>query len=121
MARIEIVSEMLDGGIHVVKTSGKLDVFSYLELKQFLETLGTATPDLKVVVDLSATEYIASSGWSVLLSRRKGLKLSGGNLSICGLSDETKRVYDSMRISTILPSAATVHEAVRLLVDEQPA
>jgi anti-anti-sigma factor len=115
MARIEIVLEKLDGGIHVVKTSGKLDVFSYLELKQFLETLGTATPDLKVVVDLSATEYIASSGWSVLLSRRKGLKLSGGDLSICGLSDETRRVYDSMRIQTILPSANSVKEAALLL------
>jgi anti-sigma B factor antagonist len=115
MARIDISMEKLPDGIHVVKPSGKLDVFSYLELKQVLETLSAATRDLKVVVDLSATEYIASSGWSVLLSRRRSLKIVGGDLSICGLTDETKRVYDSMKIHTILPVADTVTQAAQLL------
>ncbi len=117
MARIEIAS-VLAGDIQVVKSSGKLDVFSFTELKQFLEALA---PNLKVVVDLSETEYIASSGWSVLLSRRRTLKSSGGDLAISGLNAETKRVYDSMRISTMLPMAPTVEQAAQLLAGEGKA
>jgi len=118
MARIEISSEVLADGIHVVKPAGKLDVFSFGELKQFFDTLSSATKEIRIVVDLSAVEYVASSGWSVLLSRRRILKLSGGDLTICGLSEEAKRVYDSMKIHTILPVANTPVEAARLMVGQ---
>jgi anti-sigma B factor antagonist len=115
MERIEISSERLPDGIQVVRPKGRLDVFSYLELKQVLERLNAATSDLRVVVDLSATDYIASSGWSVLLSRRRNLKVAGGDLSICGLTEETRRIYDSMKIQSVLPVAETVSEAAQLL------
>jgi anti-anti-sigma factor len=64
---------------------------------------------------LSQVDFIASSGWSVLLARRKLSKLSGGELLICGMNADMERVYRSMRISTLLPSLADIARATKYL------
>ena len=114
--RIEISEELLDGGVQLVKPAGKLDVFTFIELKKYFEELCARQPQgLRVVVDLSAVEYIASSGWSVLLSRRQAIQRQDGDLSIHGMNENLQRVYDSMRIDRMLPSAPSRSEAVGLL------
>jgi len=70
--RIEISEEQIVGGIQLVKPVGKLDVVHLHRPEEYFEELCARMPQgLKVVVDLSGVEYIASSGWSVLLSRRR--------------------------------------------------
>jgi anti-sigma B factor antagonist len=116
MQRIEITEETLEGGFRLVKPVGKLDVFSFIDLKKYFEELCAREPQgLMVVVDLTGVEYIASSGWSVLLSRRQAIQRLRGDLSIFGMNDNLKRVYDSMRIGRMLPSAVTLEEAKGLL------
>lgn len=100
-----------------LRLSGKLDVFSFVKLKKFLEGVSAQDPAAKLAVDLGKVEYIASSGWSVLLARRKLGKLTGGDLVICGLNAELKRVYDSMRISPLLPVAPDLDAACALLTE----
>jgi anti-anti-sigma factor len=115
MARLEISEEIIGGNIHVLSPKGKLDVFSFVELRAHFEDLSQRDKKALVVVDLSGVEYVASSGWSVLLSRRKLVKLAGGDLSVCGMSDEIKRVYESMKIQKLLPSAPSAAAAAKLL------
>ena len=116
MKRIEINEELLEGGIQLVKPVGKLDVFTFIDLKKYFEELCARMPQgLQVVVDLSGVEYIASSGWSVLLSRRQAIQRQAGNLSVFGMNDNLRRVYDSMKIDRMLPSAIGREDAVRLL------
>ena len=115
MQRIEIQSEVMPDGTRVVKPIGKLDVFTFTELKKYFEELCSQAKDVMVVVDLSAVVYIASSGWSVLLSRRQALRRLGGDLSIFGLSSDIKRVYESMKIDKMLPAGETVADATKLL------
>jgi anti-anti-sigma factor len=119
--RIEISEEQIVGGIQLVKPVGKLDVFTFIDLKKYFEELCARMPQgLKVVVDLSGVEYIASSGWSVLLSRRQAIQRQAGDLSVFGMNDNLRRVYDSMKIDRMLPSAAGQEDAVRLLKVVQP-
>ena len=99
----------------MVKPMGQLDVFTFVEFKKYFEELCAQAKDIWVVVDLSAVEYIASSGWSVLLSRRLAFKRLGGNLSIFGLKDDIRRVYDSMKIHKMLPAAENIADATKLL------
>jgi anti-anti-sigma factor len=120
MARIQINSKILDNGVRLAKLEGALDIFSYGELKKYLEELSADAKDVQVVVDLSAVSYIASSGWSVLLSRRKLMRLAGGNLSVFGLNEDIRRVYDAMRIDKRLPCGAGVNEALDLLKEDDP-
>lgn len=115
MTRVEIGTEDIDGEIHVVKVNGKLDVFTYAALKDFLQAHWAMSQGARVVVDLSGVSYIASSGWSVMLSRRRMLKQVGGDLVICGMTSDCKRVYDAMKITTLLPSADDRDGAVEFL------
>jgi stage II sporulation protein AA (anti-sigma F factor antagonist) len=100
-----------------LRLSGKLDVFSFVQLKKQLEGVSAQDPAAKLAVDLSGVEYIASSGWSVLLARRKLGRLTGGDLLICGMSAELRRVYDSMRISKLLPAEADLDAACAKLME----
>jgi anti-anti-sigma factor len=97
-----------------VQIAGKLDVFSFHELKSVFESLVKEEAALNLVVDLANVTFIASSGWSVLLARRKLSGITGGNLVICNLNEDIKRVYNSMRLREILPLAASVEEACDL-------
>jgi anti-sigma B factor antagonist len=103
------------GQVWVLQLAGKLDVFSFVKLKSFLEGVAGEDAKAKLVLDLSNVEFVASSGWSVLLARRKINKLAGGELSICGMNADIDRVYKSMRITPLLPSfpdAATAAKAL---------
>jgi anti-anti-sigma factor len=115
MNRIEINTEELPDRTHLIKLAGKLDVFTFVEFKKFFDERFGGLQQILVAVDLGAVEYIASSGWSVLLSRRQAIKRSGGNLSIFGLNANLKRVYDSMKIQRMLPAADNQEEACKLL------
>lgn len=113
--RIEISSEDLPDGVVIVRPVGKLDVFTFTELKKFIAEVCTAKPAVRMVVDLEQVEYIASSGWSVLLSRRQGIKREGGNLTVFGMSENLLRVYESMKIDKMLPSAPDQPGAIELV------
>ncbi len=113
--RIEISSESRPEGVVIIKPVGKLDVFTFTELKKFIAEVCAANPAVRMVVDLEQVEYIASSGWSVLLSRRQSIKREGGNLNVYGMSENLLRVYESMKIDKMLPSAPDQASAIALV------
>lgn len=115
MASLNIAMTELGDGVQAVKIHGKLDVFSFVELKNCLESISAVDKKARIVIDLSGIDFVASSGWSVLLSRRKMLKLNGGDLSLSGMSPDITRIYESMRIQKLLPSASTPIAAAKLL------
>jgi anti-anti-sigma factor len=103
-----------DGAL-IVKLEGMLDIFAFQDFKRYFRGLGENSHGRLVVVDLGAVEYIASSGWSVLLGGRRILNLHGGDLSIFGLHQGLRRVYETMHIAAMLPMAETLEEADRLV------
>lgn len=120
MTRLQIEHELVPGGgVHRVRPVGKLDVFTFVELKVFLEKLSEADKAAQAVIDMSGTEYVASSGWSVLLGRRKLMRLGGGDLVVFGLNTEVARVYQSMKVGRVLPCAADLPGALALLAPPQ--
>ena len=121
MARLEIEQQKIaDGTMHLVRPRGKLDVFSFNDLKASFEALRKEDKAAKIVVDMSAADYVASSGWSVLLGCRKVLRLGGGSLVLCGLRPEIQRVYEVMRVTKLLPTCPDQAAAVRYLSEETP-
>ena len=100
-------------GVLIVKFAGILDVFTLADfMGEFKRSCGNPKVTL-VAVDLGEVEYIASSGWSVLLSCRRALTMHGGEMSIFGLHDGIRRVYENMNIETLLPVVVSL-EAVRM-------
>ena len=97
--------------------SGLGDVFD--SLKKFIAEICAQNRSVRMVVDLADVEYIASSGWSVLLSRRQAIKREGGNLSVFGMSENLLRVYESMKIDKMLPSAVDQAGGIALAMAEE--
>jgi anti-anti-sigma factor len=115
MSRFEIKEELREDGIRIVSPEGKLDVFSFMELRKYFEDLAAEGKAMMVVVDLKGVDFIASSGWSVLLSRRSAFRRLGGDLTVCGMTENIRRVYDTMKINEMLPVADDVEGGIKIL------
>jgi anti-anti-sigma factor len=99
----------------VVRVSGNIDTFTHQALRDYLQQL-PINPQLKrVVVDLSRTDYISSSGWSVLMSQSRSLRRLGGSLVLANMKDEIKGVYERMNVESLLPCADVPSDVKELL------
>jgi len=115
MGNFQISSEKLVDGIIVIKLAGMLDVFNLDDLKRYIRSLSAGSKQYLVTIDLGAVDYIASSGWSVLITSRRALLRQGGDMSIFGMREGILRVYKAMHVETMLPSAGSMDDAERLL------
>ena len=102
----------------VVKPVGNIDIFTYQAFRQYLQDLLANGEETRVVVDLSGTAYIASSGWAVLLSQSRMLRRAGGKMVLSAMKDEIRGVYEVMNVETLLPCAASADQ-VRTLLDAE--
>jgi anti-anti-sigma factor len=99
----------------VVTLTGTLDIFTYQELRKALATAAGERKGLRIFMDLSMVEYIASSGWAVLLTQAKAFRRQGGGMALYGMKEEVNRVYEVMNIKTLLPSAFNLQDAAKLI------
>jgi anti-sigma B factor antagonist len=87
-----------------VTANGEIDLMS---APDFRATLDRACADgAAVVVDLSAVEFMDSSGVHALLEARKATMASGGSLVIAGSSSPVARVLDLLGLSEIFAGHA---------------
>lgn len=98
----------------VVAISGRLDALTApdreRELKQLLE--GGAT---RLVLDLTALEYISSAGLRVLLTVLKAVQANHGQMVLAGASANVASVFKMSGLDTVLPRKTTVEEALASL------
>lgn len=112
MALFDIRCETRTEGVLLLKPRGMLDVFAFGTLKLYLKNLSLQSGASKVVVDLEAVEFIASSGWSILIAGRHAFRRQGGDLTIRGMHENLRRVYETMKIESMLPLAGDSDEAL---------
>ena len=105
-------SEKKHGPVLVLTPRGNLDIMNYQALKQRLAELDESGESKQVVVDLSLVEYIASSGWAVLISHARRARRAGGALVLARMPDTVASVYDSMSVESLLPHVETLEAAV---------
>jgi anti-sigma B factor antagonist len=94
----------------VVCPSGEVDLFTSAHFRQYLHGLPDMGPNPHLVIDLSETSYIASSGWAVLLSTARALRLAGGKMVLVNMKHEIQGVYNVMDIESQLPLAPSATE-----------
>ena len=70
------------------------------------------TPGCRVVLDLSGVEFMASAGDQVLLEVADQLEQAGGALVLVGPRPMVARVLALTRADKLIPTAATVDEAL---------
>lgn len=84
--------EEIDGR-YVATLSGEMNTSAATGVEKVLKPLYESC-DKDVVIDCTGLEYIASSGLRILLSILKGAKASGNKVTLRGVNDDIKNVFN---------------------------
>jgi len=95
----------------VVTLAGECDLGTSPELARALESISGNGPRV-VVVDLSALEFIDSSGINVLVGAARALAGAGGSLTLAGASGRVRRVFEIAHVPDIVALADSVEAAL---------
>ncbi len=101
-------------GIKVLAIDGRLDSIGAPQLEEQLNTL-IQTGQEKVLIDMTAMDYVSSAGLRVLLSGVKKIKKESGEFALCGLNESAQDVFEVSGFSeifTIYESNQTALEAM---------
>ncbi len=88
---MELREEQIEG-VATLAAQGRLDSFNVAAFRDRLEALAIV-PGNRVVLDLSALEYISSAGLNAILGSGKHAEVAGSRLVICGLSGHVRRIF----------------------------
>ena len=81
--------------IQIIDIDTDLIALSSVELRQILEQL-ISQNTMKVIVNLSRTRRIDSSGLGILVSKSNELRQRGGDLKVYGLSTMLTRIFEQL-------------------------
>jgi stage II sporulation protein AA (anti-sigma F factor antagonist) len=87
------IGEEKDGRTLVIAPEGRVDSVSSGELERLVVSRIDAG-EKRLVLDLSAVEYISSAGLRVLLMAAKRLKDPPGGLVLCGMGPSVRTVLE---------------------------
>ncbi len=106
------------GSIHVLSVSGELDLGTAPQLEQPLEA-ALASEGGGVLIDLSACEFIDSTGIALLVRAWQRLDGSsengGGSFALCGLNDQVRRLLELSGLASSLSIHPSRDEALAAL------
>ena len=85
-----------DEGDHVTMGfEGRLDTAASAQTEKDMQVLSQHS-GRDVTLDCSALEYISSSGLRLFLGVAKNARKTGNKVTICGLSDALRHVFDDI-------------------------
>ncbi len=88
------------GDITVVTVASELNARNAQQVRTALrELLGTGPT--KLVIDLSALNFIDSAGLGALLAAFKTAGAAGGRLALCGLSEPVRSIFELTRLHRV--------------------
>jgi anti-anti-sigma factor len=101
----------VDGGV-VIAPHGRLTVVSAPSLRSEV-TERIAGGDRMILVDLSHTDFVDSSGLGALVSCLKSARQAGGDLRLVAPTEQVSMVLKMTNLDRILAPRASIADAVR--------
>lgn len=105
------ISSSEQAGRQVVAVSGEVDVYTAAQLGTALETLIDAGA-LQLVVDLTDSPFLDSTGLSVLVRALNRVRPSGGSMRIVAPADRIAKVFRLTGLDTTMGLYADLPAAV---------
>lgn len=115
---MNFISDTRDKLVCITSKVEKLDAIFAPELKTEL-VLHNKNGQRNIIVDLSQTKYIDSSGLSALVIGLRLCKDSNGSFVICGLQETVKKLLAISQLDTLMNVTPTLNEAVDLVFMEE--
>ena len=98
----------------ITSTVEKLDAVQAPELKGEIVMLNKEGHK-NIILDLSATRYIDSSGLSAILVGNRMCNESNGSFVICGLQENVNKLITISQLDNIIKITPTLNEAIDLV------
>ncbi|MBM3811521.1 MAG: STAS domain-containing protein [Acidimicrobiia bacterium] len=109
---LEIEEEKHASGVTIVRLKGRLTLGREIQrLEDHLRQARDGGTD-KVVLDLAGVDFVDSSGLGMLTQSFSTFNNSGGGFCLAAVTTRVEQILKLTRLDTILPSAASVDEAV---------
>jgi anti-sigma B factor antagonist len=105
----------LDNGIGLIKLSGELDIIGVGEIETKF-TGYCAGENVRVVVDLSEVDFLASIGIRLLVLTAKSVATRGGKMVLLNPIPEVHDVLEITGIPAIIPIYAQLESAETVLM-----
>jgi anti-sigma B factor antagonist len=99
---MRLETEELSGGILKVNLAGRMDIAGTDAIAVPLAALA-ATDNRRVILDLSAVEFLASIGVRVILQNARAHHLRGGSLVLLGPSPLILEVLETAGVGNVVP------------------
>jgi len=114
-SKVKIAHELLVGPkgheICVISVVGTLDYVTAPEMENLLQDI-LAERKFNIVIDLSQTKFISSSGWGVFIGFLKQTKLYEGDFKLVGLDGYLKDNFEMLKIGRFIASYETIENAL---------
>jgi anti-sigma B factor antagonist len=98
------------GAVAVIRPEGRLTATTVPQLRKAVDDL-VAAGNVRIVVDLGATEFVDSSGLGALIGGLKAARLAGGDLRIAAMTEPVRRVLKLTNLDRVLRDHPTVESA----------
>jgi anti-anti-sigma factor len=103
-APFDVQSEELEGGVRAIVVRGELDMNTAPELQRLLDE-AISSPDAEVMLDLSACEFIDSTGIALIVGAWKRLDRGAGGggqgrLVLCCVNHQVRRLLKITGVET---------------------
>lgn len=112
--------ETLKAGLRLIVVTGELDLFAAPELKEAIsDALAEDVRDL--IVDLTGTQFIDSSGLAALMLAMRRAQSLGGRLVVIDAGGSVARTFSVAGVDQILTIVPSREVALAALADSDPA
>jgi anti-sigma B factor antagonist len=88
--------------VAVIAIAGQVDLYSAPELKRAV-TRAIEDGAKQLVIDLTQTGFMDSSGLGVLVGAMKRLRQGGGSVDVVAPDDGIKRLFDLAGLTSVFP------------------
>jgi anti-sigma B factor antagonist len=109
--QFELTDESLDEATHLIAVRGEVHVSTAPEFSERLNE-AIATGKTGVVIDMSAVEFIDSTGLSVLLNALRRVTRQQGRLALVVSNPTVLRLFEITRLDSTFDIAPTRGEAI---------
>jgi anti-sigma B factor antagonist len=109
---MDFATHNVDDLVAVIRGEGRLNMVSAPRLREAVsEAVAAGRP--RIVVDLSAVDFMDSSGLGALVGCLKTTRQAGGDLRIAAPSEQVTMVLKLSNLDRILTSYASASDAYR--------
>jgi len=99
---MKLETQEMDGGVLKVRLSGRMDIAGVEAISVPFAALA-ATHDRRVILDLSAVDFVASIGVRAILQNARAHKLRGGGMVLLAPPSLVEEVLRTAGVSNVVP------------------